>query len=154
LTFFDEFTKGKNKYKSSLSEKSKTSRILELRKFWDTLSDDKLSIREQVRAEIKILGRIQSSFPNTNKRYAFVIGVNTKFSPRLQLFSLASGTMIEVKIQKRLFEPNPIEEGMIIYCSSFEKKAAVKYVDGQFQEDLSKPPVWWVTSYRIVTENI
>lgn len=151
LTFFLEFTSGKSKYKSTLSQKSKDKRLEELRKLWESLPEETLSVKEQIDAELAILGRIDSHF-DINPRFAYVIGISTKYSPRLQLYSLGTGSQVEVKIQKRFFDVSPIKEGDVIYTQSFEKKPAVKFVDGNFEEDLSKPMVYWLTAYKIVTD--
>jgi len=152
LTFYAEFTKGKNKYKNTLSEKSKEKRLRELKVLWDCLPNEKLSVKEQIDAEIKVLGRIQSLFSGLDKRYAYVLGVNTKYSPRLQLYSLASGTLVECKMQKKLYDITPAISGDILYCRSFERKPAVKFIDNHFEEDLSKPNVWWIVSFKKVTD--
>jgi hypothetical protein len=110
-----------------------------------------LSVKEQLDSELRILGRISSSF-GIDKRYAYVLGISTKFSPRLQLYSLGTGSQAEVKIQKKFFEVSPIEEGDIIYTAEFEKKPAVKFVDGHFEEDPTKPAVFWLTRYRVVRD--
>jgi len=147
--FFEEFTKGKNKYKHTLSEKSKVKRLEELEKIWKELPDEKLSIKDQIDAEIKILGRIQSKFDGLNKRYAYVLGTNTKYSPRLQLYGLSSGTQVEVKIQKRFYDISPIVDGDIILTKRFEKKPSVKMIDGKFEE-IPNNFTWWLQSYRII----
>jgi hypothetical protein len=150
LTFFLEFTSGKLKYKSTLSQKSKDKRLNELHKLWLSLPEESLTVKGQIDAEIKILGRIDSHF-NVNARYAYVIGLSTKYSPRLQLYSLGTGTQVEVKIQRRFYDISPIQEGDIIYTQSFEKKPAVKRLDdGTFMDDPSRPDVYWLTSYKIL----
>jgi hypothetical protein len=151
LTFYIEFTKGKSKYKNTLSDKSKEKRLKELKNIWDKLPNEKLSVKDQIDAEIKILGRIQSLFEGLDKRYAYILGVNTKYSPRLNMYSLASGTQSDCKMQKRLYDISPVVEGDIVYAKSFERKPAVKFVGGHFEEDFSKADVWWITSYRKLT---
>lgn len=151
LTFFKEFTSGTSKYKASLSEKSKEKRLDELFGLWLSLEQESLSVKDQIDAELAILGRIESHF-EVDKRYAYVIGVNTKYSPRLQLYSLGSGSQADVKIQKRLYDISPIKEGDIIYTRTFEKKPAVKFVDGHFEDDPSKADVFWLTSYKTIKD--
>jgi hypothetical protein len=149
LTFFQEFYSGKSKYKASLSDKTKHGRLVILQYVWDKIPDTSLSVKEQIDAELGILGKIISSFV-VNPRYAYVVDINTKFSPRLQLYSLGTGTQKEVKIQKRYYDISPIHKGDIIYAQAFEKKIAVKHTDAGFEEDPTKPPVFWLTSFRHV----
>jgi hypothetical protein len=151
LAFFLEFTTGKNKYKSTLSEKSKTKRLEELHKVWNSIPEESLTVKDQIDAELKVLGRIDSNF-KVNARYAYVLGLSTKYSPRLDLYSLGTGGQAQVKIQKKFYDISPIKEGDVIFTRAFEKKPAVKYVDGNFEEDNSKPPVFWLTSYRVVKD--
>jgi hypothetical protein len=152
LTFFLEFTSGKLKYKSTLSQKSKDKRLPELKKLWDSLPDESITVKEQIDSEIQILGRIDSHF-NVNARYAYVLGISTKYSPRLQLYSLGTGTQVEIKMRKLYYDIQPIKEGDIIYTQTFEKKPAVKRLDdGTFVEDPTKPDVYWLTSYKILRD--
>ena len=154
LTFFIEFTCGKFKYKSTLSEKSKQIRLEKLHDFWNSVADESLSIKEQIDAELKILGRIESKF-NVSARYAYVLDVSTKYSPRLNLYSLGTGSQAVIKIQKKIFNVSPIKVGDVILASEngFEKKPAMKCVgEGLFEEDFSKPPVYWLMKYRVVSD--
>jgi hypothetical protein len=109
-------------------------------------------VKEQIDSEIQILGRIDSHF-NVNARYAYVLGISTKYSPRLQLYSLGTGTQVEIKMRKLYYDIQPIKEGDIIYTQTFEKKPAVKRLDdGTFVEDPTKPDVYWLTSYKILRD--
>jgi DNA polymerase III alpha subunit len=156
LLMWKEFRTGKSKFNSKLTEKTQIKRIEELMNIWNNLPEEKLSVMEQIAAEVKVLGRIQSVFPDLSRRFRFVNSVDTKYSPKLNVHCLTTGTQMDLKINKDLFERNPIQPNTIIYVDEFKEKNAKKCVIDEitgkksFPDDLSKPKVWWIErfSYR------
>lgn len=152
--FFIEFTKGKSRYSPNHKEKTRQKRIQELQEIWKTIHDIDFSIGEKVKNEIEIIGEIRSKF-NVDKRIFFVMSVDddktgNKFSPRVILHSLRSGYADMLKISKRGYQP--IEAGNIIVCHKFEKKPAVRKVDGGFEE-IPDEYVWWIRDYEKIRED-
>jgi DNA polymerase III alpha subunit len=154
LTMFDEFKSGKNRYSKKLTDKSKEKRIPELRKIFDELPNNKLPIVEQVRADVEILGTIQSVFPeikiNKEYRIAYVLDLNLKFSPRIQLYNLKKGNQMSFKIRKVFFNNDPINIGDVILCKHFEKKQPTKYINGDWIDIPDADLEYWIDSYSII----
>lgn len=146
--FYDEFSNGKYRFLKSLSDASKTKRILELKNIFDNIPNDRYPISDQVKMEKAILGYVQATYP-VDKKYVFVNDIDTKFSPRANLYCLATGKTDSIKIQKRLFELKKFKDGDILYVNKFSKKPAVKYVNGKYVEDDSSYQ-WWIESYEII----
>jgi hypothetical protein len=150
VSFFTEFRKGKFKYTSKLAEKSKVSRLEELRKIWDTLPDESFSVMEQIASELKILGKIKSTFPDLDRKYAFVIGLDTKYSPKVKLQGLNTGKISDVRIQKKVFENNPFVENQIILCGEFEKKFGGRYDEDKNWIENKEVTIWWLKNYNLL----
>lgn len=123
LKFYEEFTKGENKYTSSLSEKSKQKRILNLREFWNSMKNETFSIYEQISNESSIIGFPFSKY-EVNKYYVFVKNVDIKksYHPTLKLQILKTGEEKEVKVNKKVLEEHPLVSGDVVLCKSFQKK--------------------------------
>jgi DNA polymerase III alpha subunit len=148
LLMFEEFVGGKFRYNKKLTDKSKDKRVPELKSIFENLPDESIGFYEQIQTDIEIFGYIQSTF-KVNNHYAYVMEINEKYAPRLQVYSLAKGTQVSLKVQKRLFEQNIIRGGDVIYCDKFEKKPTVKMFDGKFVE-IPNDYTWWLTQYHII----
>ncbi len=149
ITFFNEFTSGKNKYGNKLKESTKEKRIQSLKEIWHNLPNYDFSVGEKVRNEVSVIGEVRSKFP-VDKRYFFVLEVSDEesgnpYSPRVLLHSLRTGYADTLKISKKIY--SPIKAGQIIQCYNFEKKPAVKKVDGEWIE-IPDTFNWWITDYE------
>jgi len=153
LAFYQEFKSGKFRYSETHKDKTKLVRIDELRKIWDNLSDDDFCTNEIISAEKEILGSIQSKFPQFHPSIALVEDLDTTWSPKVYLHSLARGTDVMVKISSKTFENKPVQIGDIIIGKTFEKKNRMKKVDGGF-EDIEGVYDWWLREYKIVRDDI
>jgi len=145
-----EFSSGKNRYNKKLKSDTKDKRILLLKDYELNCPDKKINVLEQILWEKELLGYTQSVF-NIDKRYVFVNKINEKYSPRLDIHCLATGKDMTIKIQKGIYENNPVLGTDIVLCKTFQKKKAVRFVDEKFIEDDQKPMVWWLETYTVLT---
>lgn len=84
---------------------------------------------------------------------AAVVDIDTKYSPKLKMYSLKNGTTIECKIDKKTFAKCKLANGDIVKIQGQRKKAKMRRTeDGEFEP---VPGVFelWITSYKKV-ENI
>ena len=149
LAIFQEFTSGKLRYSSKHKEDTKIKRLAGLQEFSDNLPDEKMGIHQQIDAENEILGNIHVTYPEINKRFLYVISVDTKFAPRTEVYCLAIGKKDSIKIQKNIYDNNIFYGGEIIYGKHFTKKPLVKFVDGLF-ENVEDQYQWWLDEYKVV----
>jgi DNA polymerase-3 subunit alpha len=150
ILFYKEFSSGKLRYSKTHSEKTKTKRIEELKLFWESLPDERLGVWEQIVAEQEVLGYIQATYPHIDKRYVYVMEINEKYSPRIELYCMANGKRRSIKIQKKLYENNIFYGGDILYVKSFREKPAVKFVDGKYVESPDEKQ-WWIENFTVLT---
>jgi len=150
ILFYKEFTSGKLRYSKTHSEKTKAKRIEELRLLWESIPDERLPIWEQLTAENEILGYIQAVYPEINRRYVYVMNVDTKFAPRCELYCLNNGKRSSIKVQKKIYDNNLFYGGEILYVDNFREKPAVKFVDGKYVESPDDKQ-WWMERYTILT---
>lgn len=154
LWFFQEFVAGKNKYSSTLSDKTKSFRLLELKNQWDSYTESPENIKEIVESECSVLGEPCSKFENIDVRNVYIIKVDTsRYSPRVTAYCLAKGTQSILKIQKRTFENKQLKVGDYIYCTNLSKKKPVKYIDNIPVEIPNADYEWWIDSYKILSQN-
>jgi DNA polymerase III alpha subunit len=149
LDFYIEFIEGKNRYSAKHTEDTKVKRLDALKEFWNNLPDDRLPFYYQIQTEKEILGNVQVTFP-IDKKYVYILELQTKFSPRAEMYCLNNGKRNSIKVQKKTYDNNPFFGGEIIKCNNFEKKSAVNFNNGHFEE-IKGEYCWWLNDYSIVS---
>jgi len=150
LEIFEEFTSGKSRYSITHKQDTKNKRILELKFIFSKIPNDKFPILSQLDFDNDILGYIQSSFKNIDKRLVYVLSIQTKFSPRVQAYCLSNGSQVSLKIQKNLYDNNLFLGGDILYIKKFKKKPTVRFEDGKFVQNEDGSFDWWIDQYNVV----
>lgn len=148
LSIYKEFTEGSNKYDKKYKDNTKIRRITALKEIESITPNKRISLKEQIKFEQELLGYIQTTIPNINPRYAYVMDIDTKFSPKLNLYCLAKGTTGIMKVSKWAFEKYPIETGDVIYINKSKKRSQKIFKDGKFieNEDVKE---YWIEEYTI-----
>ena len=112
----------------------------------EQVPDADIPLQSRLQAELEFLGYISyadPSRPNT----AIVMDINTKYTPRLTLYRLDTGSTMVVKLKKRSYESNPLPTGAIINFYT-ETKPGWKKVGDKWEVDPTKTDIW-LTSYTI-----
>lgn len=104
------------------------------------------TVKEKVKAQIEHLGYINIA----DERYAgfaVVVSVDTKYSPRLKMYSLKSGEVLDCKIDKRTFNKQHLNVGEIVKINRTSRKPKVrKNADGEW-EQIPDSLELWITDY-------
>lgn len=112
------------------------------------IPDESIPLQTKLQTEQEMLGYISytdPSRPNT----AVVMDINTKYSTfKAQLYRVATGDTITVKIKKASYEQLPLAVGMIINYRTQTKPGWYKDENEQWKHDYSKQELW-LTSYTI-----
>ena len=117
----------------------------------EQVEDFQLPISTMISAQQQTYGYISytdPSRPNT----AIVTDVNCKYTPKITLYRLDTGSTIVVKLKKRSYESNPLPVGAIIKFGTEIKHGWRKDENDQWQADYSKQDTW-LTSYTIESYN-
>lgn len=134
LKLYDAFYNGPNCFKTTLVPASQAARMQALMNYelgtpdllgethsdLDGLEDDPL---DMIRYEQELYGEPTSVVPDAKGVY-IALEVDTKYSPRLQLYSVATGKKGQMKVLKKTFEKDPIHEDDWIKIRSWSPKEA------------------------------
>ena len=110
------------------------------------IPDEDIPIREQMNFELEVLGRINLVYEDANKNDCYVLDVDTKYSPKINLYSLKTGKEIMVKVSKNTFNKNIIKKGDLIHVNKFEKKYKSVKTDEGWEK--TSEIEWWLASYK------
>ena len=109
----------------------------------------KRTLKEKVKAQAEHLGYLDIADSRYSRMLA-VMSVDTKYSPRLKVYSLKNGTMLEVKVDKRTYNKNKLEKCDIIRVSSQTKKPKSKRLEDGTYEPIPGTSEIWLTKYEKV----
>lgn len=152
MKLYDAFYKGPFCFKTTLVEASQAVRMEKLIAYetgatdllgevhsdLDGLEDDPLDI---IRYEVELYGEPSSVAPDARGVYV-ALEIDTRYSPRLQLYSVSTGKKGQMKILKDTFKKTPIEEGQMIHIDSWQPKP-VYGKPGETE--------MWINKYSIVS---
>ena len=134
LKLYDAFFNGPTCFKTTLVPASQAARMQALINYelgapdllgethsdLDGLEDDP---RDIVRYEAELYGEPTSVVPSAKGQY-IVLEVDTKYSPRMQLYSVATGKKGQMKVLKKTYEKNPLKAGDWVRILSWMPKEA------------------------------
>jgi DNA polymerase III alpha subunit len=149
FALYNEFTKGKSRYDKKHKDATKLKRIEALKQIESESPNSKIPLKEQMIFENEILGYVQATC-NVDKKYVYIMDVNTKFAPRVKAYCLNNGKTESMKITKKVFNNNPIKKDDIIYISKVKAKPQKRYENGHFV-DIEGTKEWWIEDYDIRT---
>lgn len=150
LNIFDEFKVGKNRYSKKHTEATKEKRLIALRERTSEFLDENISLQDQLKIDLEKLGKFQCTY-DINPKYAFVLDIDTRYAPRVELYFLHSGKIKSLKVYKKTFSSKPFNKGDIIDCRFTQEKPATKLIDDKYVE--TGEINTWMTGYYLV-ENI
>lgn len=107
------------------------------------------TLEERIAAQMTHLGYIDIT-GNNYKGLAVVMDLNTKYSPKLHLYSLKNGTIVECKIKKQTFNRSKLLAGDIIEIRGQSREAKLKRTDNGDYEPIEGVTELWITDYRKV----
>ena len=105
----------------------------------------KRTLKEKILSQLDLLGYIDIVGDSYSKM-ACVISVDTKYSPKLIMYSLKNGNNLECKIDKRSFNKNKLSKGDIVRISGTKYKPRVKKTESGWAE-IPGTKELWITKY-------
>lgn len=126
-----------------------------LNEILENIHNEKLHLLEKINFQKEVLGYIDYTNENINKRYVLITDINLKYTPLVDTYCLNNGKSCKCKISKKDFNSKPLKVGDVIYISSMEKKFGKKFMGTNekgkniFETDENKLD-WWINSYNII----
>lgn len=100
------------------------------------------TLKEKIEAQIKHLGYIDIA-DDSYRGMAAVLSVDTKYSPKVKMYSLKNGTTVMCKIDKRTFNQNKLSPGDVVMVQSQMRKPKVRRMaDGNYEPIPDSFEIW------------
>ncbi len=103
-------------------------------------------IQSRINWQSEYLGYISLNMPE-KKNTGYIIKIDTKYSPKVTLYELSTGTTTVYKVQKAMYQRNPFDAGAIIKFTSEMRQKSRKDENGQWIKLQETEP--WITNYLI-----
>lgn len=159
LAIYNEFSSGKSQYKKTYVEKTKVKRIDELNQVEQQLRNSEVNYEfmpnQTVMFEYEVLGYANSIYPEVHSAWCVVTDLDTKYSPKLKLYSLKRGEERQFKMDRKTFNAKDtalkINKGDLIKITEFKKKYK-QVLDGEGGFKPTDQMEYWITGYIKYTD--
>jgi DNA polymerase III subunit alpha len=154
LDIYGVFGEGKIKYSKTYKEKTKIARIAELKNYEEGCIDGVLPISEQISFEFDALGTPMTTY--NLPKHIFILSVDTKNSPKLEVYGLYTGRLDVIKIDKKTYNMKKVVAGDVIIIEQHKIKPRAIYMG---KDDNGKPRFelsaterdFWIEKYEVKT---
>lgn len=152
LHLYTEFRDGENRFSKSHVKATQMKRLDTLRHLEATMPEEDIPLAEQMAFETEYYGTPLSVYPGAKDIYV-AVDVDTKYSPKIKMYSVARGTTGLMKIRKPLYECNPLKPGDTFRLVGWDRKPACQFVNG---ERRPRPGVYdlWIKELEIISDSM
>lgn len=137
-------------FKKSHVAATQQKRLAALIDFEQECEDRPLSMHEQLSFEAIFYGSPISVYPEARQVYV-VTDIETKFSPKITMYSAVTGKSGAVKVKKALFADNPLYPGDVVIVGDHREQPRYSYKDGKSVPIPGSKELWlkdYVLLYR------
>ena len=111
----------------------------------------KRTLKEKIEAQRKHLGYVDV-VDESYKGMGVVLSVDTKYAPKLKIYSLKNGTVVDCKIDKRTYNKCIIDEGDIMKIQGQKKKPKMKRLENGQYEPIPGVMELWISNYTKIND--
>ena len=106
-----------------------------------------IPLQTRLKAELEYLGYVSYTDPSRFNT-AVLMNIDTRYTPKLTLYRLDTGSTMVAKLKKKSYEANPLPTGAIIKFNTEVKPAWKKDENGGWVQDFSRNDTW-ISNYSI-----
>ena len=110
-------------------------------------------LKDRIADQSEYLGYIDIIDKQRFANLVYVMSCVTTFSPRLQVYCLANGSILDVKVQKKLFNGQKIKTGDLVIIEAYKYSPKFKMGEnGKWIKDYKEKELW-INKYKIIEGN-
>lgn len=147
MKIFNEYFESSNSV--TKAHKSFEQRLEIMRQFEASLPDEDLPAGLRLQAEYDNIGLCLTVDPTAPSNLYFVESVDDKYSIRAKLYSVQRGTTGIVRISKKDYTAQPLEEGLCMTMLEYSMRQKNTFKNGQ-RIPIPGEKDCWVTKYKVV----
>lgn len=104
------------------------------------------TLKEKIQSQITHLGYVDI-VDESYKGMGAVLSVDTKYAPKLKIYSLKNGTVVDCKIDKRTYSKCKLKVGDLIRIQGQKKKPKLRWLENGQYEPIAGIDELWISSY-------
>lgn len=108
-----------------------------------------IPLQEQITFEMDVIGYISAIY-DVDKNICIAVDVDTKYSPKINLYSLGTGKEISCKISKSTFNGKSFKRGQLLKCKKFEERNKQRKTENGWEKTSEKE--WWLLAYELIND--
>lgn len=114
-----------------------------------SVEDRDIPIGQRIQAHMEFMGNCTLKDESVDMKVCVVTNVDTKYSPKVTLYCIATGKTSTLKISKPIFRENKLEVFDTIVIEKIVSKPKRKLVDGKWTKSASESEIWLETYLKI-----
>ena len=115
------------------------------------MPNEDITIKEIIKVELEYTGVSNYRNDDLEDGTLIVVGVDTKYSPKLKFLNPLTGNTENVKISKKVFKNQPLEIGDMIIVYGIDEKPKKTKMDGKWVE--TGEYEYWLSDYQIISQD-
>lgn len=132
----------------NLKESTIEKRLIELNEFETQQEDESLSAKRQIASEKENMGFESSIYSKLPNNIYIVTEIDDKYTPKLRMYNLSNGNILNVKCNKKDINLNPFGEFSVIAIQEIIKRNKNKLVDGEWVRTEEKEQ--FLTKWKVI----
>lgn len=146
LSVVEQYEKRLNN--KNLKESTIKKRLIELNEFETQQEDESLSAKCQIASERENMGFESSIYSKLPNNIYIVTEIDDKYTPKLRMYNLSNGGVLNVKCNKKDINLNPFGEFSVIAIQEIIKRNKNKLVDGEWIRTEEKEQ--FLTKWKVI----
>lgn len=146
LSVVEQYEKRLNN--KNLKESTIKKRLIELNEFETQQEDESLSAKRQIASEKENMGFESSIYSKLPNNIYIVTEIDDKYTPKLRMYNLSNGGVLNVKCNKKDINLNPFGEFSVIAIQEIIKRNKNKLVDGEWIRTEEKEQ--FLTKWKVI----
>lgn len=146
LSVVEQYEKRLNN--KNLKESTIEKRLIELNEFETQQEDESLSAKRQIASEKENMGFESSIYSKLPNNIYIVTEIDDKYTPKLRMYNLSNGGVLNVKCNKKDINLNPFGEFSVIAIQEIIKRNKNKLVDGEWIRTEEKEQ--FLTKWKVI----
>lgn len=114
-----------------------------------SIEDQDIPIGQRIQAHIENMGNCTLKDESVDMKVCVVTNVDTKYSPKVTLYCIATGKTSTLKISKPIFRDNKLEIFDTIVIEKIVSKPKKKLIDGKWTKSATESEIWLETYLKI-----
>lgn len=142
------FKEGPDRFSKAHVPKTQQTRLAKIKELAAALPEEDIPFHEHAKFELAHYGTLLTYSPACKGQYA-VLDVDEKYSPKIRMQNIATGTVGVMKVKKQDYACQPVKSGDIIKLIEWEKRPAYQFVDGK---PVKKQGIFdlWILWYKVL----